>query len=66
MRERYKRELASGMLLKDTADSTAMRYAEYVGVCSVIGDILNIEYSLITEFYESEIERENDGKVNTL
>ena len=63
-REERKKELANGNALRHSADSTAMKYAEYVGVCSVIEDILNLEYSLISEFYKLEAEREND-RINT-
>lgn len=59
-REELKEELASGHLAKDRADSTAIRYAEYVGMCTAIIEILGLEYSTITAFYKADSERKND------
>jgi hypothetical protein len=57
LREELKEELATGELTKDRADSSAMKYAEYIGMCSAILGILNIEYADISEFYKLDSEK---------
>lgn len=60
-REDLKEELATGRLTGDRADTTAMRHAESIGMCSLILDILGLEYQAISEFYKLEMEEENES-----
>lgn len=59
-REDLKEELATGQLVSERADATAMKHAESIGMCSLILDILGLEYSAISEFYKLE-EKENES-----
>ncbi len=64
-REFLKNELASGRLSTDKVDATAMKHAECIGTCNAIADILAMEYSDITGFYNLDSEKENDDRINT-
>lgn len=60
-REDLKEELATGRLVAERADTTAMKHAESIGMCSLILDILGLEYLAISEFYKLETEKENES-----